>query len=157
MVSIYPALWHSLNKIDRPYIFLLVGYVEERLWWPIQAPTNEERRKRKAKRNIYMCSHHHHIGRVARAKLTISLHSSLSFIALGRSANCTLVSSVSSFWYVLTGLTTLAFPCLGFQMYSTQGEFILLKSSLYFRLTPHFTKESGMFCFVNPKQHTISS
>ena len=32
------------------FFFFLVSYVEERLWWPIKAPTKEERRKRTAKR-----------------------------------------------------------------------------------------------------------
>ena len=59
--------------------------------------------------------HHHHIGRVARTEFTISLHNSLLSITLGRPANCTPVSSVSSFGYVLTGLPTLALPCLGSQ------------------------------------------
>ena len=48
--------------------------------------------------------HHHHIGRMARTELTISLHSSVLSMALGRPASCTPVSSVSSFGYVLTGL-----------------------------------------------------
>ena len=30
--------------------YFLLSYVEERPWWPIQSPTEEERRKQKAER-----------------------------------------------------------------------------------------------------------
>ena len=44
------SLQLGFNDDDLPfnYIFVLVGYVEERPWWPIQSP-NTEGRKKKAK------------------------------------------------------------------------------------------------------------
>ena len=40
------------NNYSIFFSFFLVGYVEERLWWPVlyKAPTKEGRRKRTAKR-----------------------------------------------------------------------------------------------------------
>ena len=32
----------GLHGLDYTFKFFLVSYVEERPWWPIQAPTNEE-------------------------------------------------------------------------------------------------------------------
>ena len=45
--------------------------------------------------NIYICHHHHHVVLPARISLTISRHSSLSFIASGRSSGLHPVSSHS--------------------------------------------------------------
>ena len=39
---------NSANKMN--IAFSLVGYVEERSWWPMQIPNKEERRKREVKR-----------------------------------------------------------------------------------------------------------
>ena len=47
--------------------------------------------------------HHHHIALVARISLTLSRHSSLSFIALGRSSGQHPVSSHSCWMYVRAG------------------------------------------------------
>ena len=45
--------------------------------------------------NTYLLHHHHHIALVARISLTLSRHSSLSFITLGRSSEQQPVSSHS--------------------------------------------------------------
>ena len=47
--------------------------------------------------------HHHHLALVARISLTLSRHSSLSFIALGRSSRQHPVSSHSCWMYVRAG------------------------------------------------------
>ena len=57
--------------------------------------------------------HHHHITLVARISLTLSRHSSLSFIALGRSSGQHPVSSHSCWIYVRAGRPAFARPCVG--------------------------------------------
>ena len=57
--------------------------------------------------------HHHHIALVARISLTLSRHSSLSFIALGRSSGQQPVSSHSCWMYVRAGHPAFARPCVG--------------------------------------------
>ena len=57
--------------------------------------------------------HHHHIVLAARISLTLSRHSSLSFIALGRSSGQHPVSSHSCWMYVRAGRPTFARPCVG--------------------------------------------
>ena len=57
--------------------------------------------------------HHHHIALVARISLTLSRHSSLSFIALGRSSGQHPVSSHSCWMYVRAGRPDFARPCVG--------------------------------------------
>ena len=57
--------------------------------------------------------HHHHIALVARISLTLSRHSSLSFIALGRSSGQHHVSSHSCWMYVRAGRPAFARPCVG--------------------------------------------
>ena len=57
--------------------------------------------------------HHHHIALVARISLTLSRHSSLSFIALGRSSGQHPVSSNSCWMYVRAGRPAFARPCVG--------------------------------------------
>ena len=54
---------------------------------------------------------HHHIALVARISLTLSRHSSLSFIALGRSSGQHPVSSHSCWMYVRAGCPAFARPC----------------------------------------------
>ena len=56
--------------------------------------------------------HHHHILLVARISLTLSRHSSLSFIALGRSSGQHPVSSHSCWMYVCAGRPAFARPCV---------------------------------------------
>ena len=57
--------------------------------------------------------HHHHIVLVARISLTLSRHSSLSFIALGRSSGQHPVFSHSCWMYVRAGRPAFARPCVG--------------------------------------------
>ena len=59
------------------------------------------------------CHHHHHIALVVRISLTLSRHSSLSFIALGRSSGQHPVSSHSCWIYVRAGRPAFARPCVG--------------------------------------------
>ena len=56
--------------------------------------------------------HHHHVALVARISLTLSRHSSLSFIAPGRSSGHHPVSSHSCWMYVRAGRTAFARPCV---------------------------------------------
>ena len=63
--------------------------------------------------HIYICTHHHHIMLVARISLTLSRHSSLSFIALGRSSGQHPVSSHSCWMYVRAGRPAFVWPCVG--------------------------------------------
>ena len=62
--------------------------------------------------NLCIC-HHHHIALVARISLTLSRHSSLSFIALGRSSGQHPVFSHSCWMYVRAGRPAFARPCVG--------------------------------------------
>ena len=62
---------------------------------------------------IYVYHHHHHVALVARISLTLSRHSSLSFIALGRSSGQHPVSSHSCWMYVRAGRPDFARPCVG--------------------------------------------
>ena len=67
---------------------------------------------------IYMVNqlrnhHHHHVVPVARISLILSRHSSLSFIALGRSSGQHPVSSHSCWIYVRAGRPAFARPCVG--------------------------------------------
>ena len=57
--------------------------------------------------------HHHHIVLAARISLTLSRHSSLSFIALGRSSGQQPVSLHSCWMYVRAGRPAFARPCVG--------------------------------------------
>ena len=57
--------------------------------------------------------HHHHIVLAARISLTLFRHSSLSFIALGRSSGQQPVSSHSCWMYVRAGRPAFARPCVG--------------------------------------------
>ena len=62
---------------------------------------------------ILIQNHHHHVALVARISLTISRHSSLSFIALGRSSGQHPVSSHSCWMYVRAGRPAFSRPCVG--------------------------------------------
>ena len=57
--------------------------------------------------------HHHHVALVVRISLTRSRHSSLSFIALGRSSGQHSISSHSCWIYVRAGRPAFAQPCVG--------------------------------------------
>ena len=75
--------------------------------------------------------HHHHIVLVARISLTLSRHSSLSFIALGRSSGQHPVSSHSCWMYVRAGCPAFARPCVGVHKSTS-----LMSSSLLLQQCP---------------------
>ena len=75
--------------------------------------------------------HHHHIALVARISLTLSRHSSLSFIALGRSSGQHLVSSHSCWMYVRAGRPAFVRPCVGIHRSTS-----LMSSSLLLQQCP---------------------
>ena len=63
---------------------------------------------------IYIYHHYyHHVALVARISMTLSRHSNLSFIALGRSSGLHPVSSHSCWMYVPAGRPAFARPCVG--------------------------------------------
>ena len=76
-------------------------------------------------------NHHHHIALVARISLTLSRHSSLSFIALGRSSGQHPVSSHSCWMYVRAGRPAFARPCVGIHKSTS-----LMSSSLLLQQCP---------------------
>ena len=75
--------------------------------------------------------HHHHVTLVARISLTLSRHSSLSFIALGRSSGQHPVSSHSCWMYVRAGHPAFARPCVGVHKSTS-----LMSSSLLLQQCP---------------------
>ena len=75
--------------------------------------------------------HHHHIVLAARISLTLSRHSSLSFIALGRSSGQHPVSSHSCWMYVRAGRPAFARPCVGIHKSTS-----LMSSSLLLQQCP---------------------
>ena len=80
---------------------------------------------------IYHHHHHHHISLVARISLALSRHSSLSFIALGRSSGLHPVSSHSCWMYVRAGRPAFARPCVGVHKSTS-----LMSSSLFLQQCP---------------------
>ena len=75
--------------------------------------------------------HHHHVALVARISLTLSRHSSLSFIALGRSSGQHPVSSHSCWMYVRAGRPAFARTCVGVHKSTS-----LMSSSLLLQQCP---------------------
>ena len=73
--------------------------------------------------------HHHHIVLAARISLTLFRHSSLSFIALGRSSGQQPVSSHSCWMYVRAGRPAFARPCVGIHKSTS-----LMSSSLLLKI-----------------------
>ena len=73
----------------------------------------------------------HHIVLAARISLTLSRHSSLSFIALGRSSGQHPVSSHSCWMYVRAGRPAFARPCVGIHKSTS-----LMSSSLLLQQCP---------------------
>ena len=81
---------------------------------------------------IYIYTHHHyHVALVARISLTLFRHSSLSFIALGRSSGEHPVSSHSCWMYVRAGRPAFARPCVGVHKSTS-----LMSSSLLLQQCP---------------------
>ena len=81
--------------------------------------------------HTHIYHHHHHIVLAARISLTLSRHSSLSFIALGRSSGQQPVSSHSCWMYVRTGRPAFARPCVGIHKSTS-----LMSSSLLLQQCP---------------------
>ena len=79
----------------------------------------------------YHHHHHHHIVLAARISLTLFRHSSLSFIALGRSSGQQPVSSHSCWMYVRAGRPAFARPCVGIHKSTS-----LMSSSLLLQQCP---------------------
>ena len=75
--------------------------------------------------------HHHQVALVARISLTLSRHSSLSFIAPGRSSGQHPVSSHSCWMYVYAGRPAFARPCVGVHKSTS-----LMSSSLLLQQCP---------------------
>ena len=75
--------------------------------------------------------HHPHVALVARISLTLSRHSSLSFIALSRSSGQHPVSSHSCGMYVHAGRLAFARPCVGVHKSTS-----LMSSSLLLQQCP---------------------
>ena len=75
--------------------------------------------------------HHHHVALVARVTLTLSRHSSLSFIALGRSSGQHHVSPHSCWMYVHAGRPAFARLCVGVHKSTS-----LMSSSLLLQQCP---------------------
>ena len=75
--------------------------------------------------------YHHHVALVAQIYLTFSRHSSLSFIALGRSSGHHPVSSHSCWKYVRAGSPAFARPCVGVHKSTS-----LMSSSLLLQQCP---------------------
>ena len=90
--------------------------------------------------NIYVLhlSYHHHVVLVARISLTLSCHSSLSFIALGRSSGQHPVSSHSCWMYVRAGRPAFARPCVG-----VHKSISLMSSSLLLQQCPACLTTAG--------------
>ena len=80
---------------------------------------------------IYIYHHHHHVMLVALISLTLSRHSSLSFIASGRSSGQHPVSSHSCWMYVRAGRPAFAQPCVGVHKNTS-----LMSSSLLLQQCP---------------------
>ena len=86
------------------------------------------------KSSLYIYHHHHHHHHVvppARISLTLSRHSSLSFIALGRSSGQHPVSSHSCWMYVRAGRPAFARTCVG-----VHKSTFLMSSSLLLQQCP---------------------
>ena len=75
--------------------------------------------------------HHHHVALVARISLTLSRHSSLSFIAPDRSSGQHPVSSHSCWMYVRASRPAFARPCVGVHKSTS-----LMSSSLLLQQCP---------------------
>ena len=91
--------------------------------------------------------HHHHIVLAAQISLTLSRHSSLSFIALGRSSGQQPVSSHSCWMYVRAGRPAFARPYVGIHKSTS-----LMSSSLLLQQCPAFTYK--LFAYTNTHTHT---
>ena len=105
---------HSYISSNNFYLVIIIICLNTILWFQM---TNN--------------NHHHHIALIARISLTLSRHSSLSFIALGRSSGQQPVSSHSCWMYVRGGRPAFAQPCVGIHKSTS-----LMSSSLLLQQCP---------------------
>ena len=105
------------------------------IWWSICISKSQRSFAPHILKRILDCAytiyHHNHVALVARISLTLSRHSSLSFIALGRSSGQHPVSSHSCWMYVRAGRPAFARPCVGVHESTS-----LMSSSLLLQLCP---------------------
>ena len=111
---------------------------------------------------IISIHHHHHVALVARISLTLSHHSSLSFIALGRSSGQHHVSSHSCWMYVRAGRPAFAQPCVGVhKSTSLMSSSLLLQqcpiqvNSFYFSFRSFFHIHSAMYALYIYIYHVL--
>ena len=105
---IYIYIYNSILQLSI-YIYIYI-YMESSTYFPYLVPYQIVSI---AIRLWGLYHHHHHIVLAARISLTLSRHSSLSFIALGRSSGQQPVSSHSCWMYVRAGRPVFARPCVG--------------------------------------------
>ena len=108
--------------------YILLPSVPGSLWPRVVEP---DRTLSLGQIELYHHHHHHHIVLAARISLTLSRHSSLSFIALGRSSGQQPVSSHSCWMYVRAGRPAFARPCVGIHKSTS-----LMSSSLLLQQCP---------------------
>ena len=99
--------------------------------WKTSANTDVKNPRGVNNNNNNNNNNHHHIVLAARISLTLSRHSSLSFIALGRSSGQQPVSSHSCWMYVRAGRPAFARPCVGIHKSTS-----LMSSSLLLQQCP---------------------
>ena len=130
--KIYPPTSGRLNKGFSSKFYKGSRVRQENSWVRQKIPL-EGRRALPLKCCVYNNNHHHHhhIALVARISLTLSRHSSLSFIALGRSSGQHPVSSHSCWMYVRAGRPAFARPCVGIHKSTS-----LMSSSLLLQQCP---------------------
>ena len=98
---------------------------------------------------IYIYHHHHHVALVARISLTLSRHSSLSFIALGRSSGQHPVSSHSCWMYVRAGRPVFARLCVGVHKNtSLMSSSLLIYIGLAFWVNRVSIPATGRYCLA---------
>ena len=104
----------------------------------IERERERERKRERESLHIYIYKlslaiyhHHHHVALVAQIPLTLSRHSSLSFITLGRSSGQHPVSSHSCWMYVRAGRPAFAWLCVGVHKSTS-----LMSSSLLLQQCP---------------------
>ena len=100
-------------------------------WWISKMQSGREDTLEEWYAMKFCFHHHHHIVLAARISLTLSRHSSLSFIALGMSSGQQPVSSHSCWMYVRAGRPAFARPCVGIHKSTS-----LMSSSLLLQQCP---------------------
>ena len=118
--ALYTCLLNSLSKFTSCFVgkYIILWWKEIIANWILHIRGTDFQRSVSAYKlevfiSVQSLSHHHHIALVAWISLTLSRHSSLSFIALGRSSGQQPVSSHSCWMYVRAGRPAFARPCVG--------------------------------------------